>query len=364
MRGVSSTPASAPALPPAGLTIRCAVRPPLRRAVRPALVWLAVFALVGLACALQQGPLDRALFHGLNAWGPQAPGLWSALSVAGLGLSLLLLVGAAGPRQAATVDALLLTVLFGGLLVQALKWTWADARPLAVLGAAQVHVLGERLHGRSMPSGHTAMACAALVLVWPRLRGAAPRLLAAAFAVGVALSRSAVGAHWPSDLLAGAALGAAVAWSVDRGLARRHRATVPAPAEPAAGSAAAAAATAAPASSPSPPSTAAPRATTPTPGRQRAIAIGLLVGAVAIVLQPAAGATAAALQWVLAACGLVGAWRWWPRPPVTAGAPHPPRPPTGSATPARPATPTGPTREAAAATALTSAASAAATPCP
>ncbi|MEN9891009.1 MAG: superfamily, partial [Pseudomonadota bacterium] len=198
------------------------------------------------------------------------------------------------------------------------------------------------------------------------LRGAAPRLLATAFAVGVALSRSAVGAHWPSDLLAGAALGAAVAWSVDRGLARRHRATVPATAEPAAGSAAAAAAavTAAPASSPSTPSTAAPCATTPTPGRRRAIAIGLLVGAVAIVLQPAAGATAAALQWVLAACGLVGAWRWWPRPPVTAGAPHPTRPPAGSATPARPATPTGSTREAAAATALTSAASAAATPCP
>lgn len=296
MRGVSSNPASARTLPAPGPALRSADRPPLHHATRPTLIWLAAIAAVALACALQQGPLDRALFHTLNAWGPQAPGLWSALSVAGLGLSLLLLVGAAGPRQAAAVHALLLTVLFGGLLVQALKWSWADARPLAVLGAAQVHVLGERLHGRSMPSGHTAMACAALVLAWPRLRGAAPRLLAAVFAVGVALSRSAVGAHWPSDLLAGAALGAAVAWSVDQGLALRQGRTVPAP-------------DAAPTS-------------TPTPGRQRVVALTLLAGAVAIVLQPSAGGTAMALQLALAASGLCGAWRWWPPTPPTSRSPR------------------------------------------
>lgn len=83
--------------------------------------------------------------------------------------------------------------------------------------AAQLHVLGPRPSAASLsfPSG-TASACAAAAaliwLAWGRRAGVA----ATAFAVLVSLSRLYVGVHWPSDLLAGGALGAAVAYGAWR----------------------------------------------------------------------------------------------------------------------------------------------------
>lgn len=73
----------------------------------------------------------------------------------------------------------------------------------------------------SLPSGHTTTAFAALVaigLVWPRLR---PLLWC--YALVIAASRVAVMAHYPSDALAGAVVGAAGAllvrdWCAARGL--------------------------------------------------------------------------------------------------------------------------------------------------
>src|SRR5207248_6535143 len=71
-----------------------------------------------------------------------------------------------------------------------------------------VHALVPVPHDPSMPSGHAMMAFAGAVVlaaVVPRLRW--PLLVLAA---GVAASRVYVGVHYPSDVLAGAVLGAAV----------------------------------------------------------------------------------------------------------------------------------------------------------
>lgn len=83
--------------------------------------------------------------------------------------------------------------------------------------AAQLHVLGPRpsMASLSFPSG-TASACAAAAaliwLAWGRRAG----IPATAFAAVVSLSRLYAGVHWPSDLLAGGALGAAVAFGAWR----------------------------------------------------------------------------------------------------------------------------------------------------
>ena len=64
----------------------------------------------------------------------------------------------------------------------------------------------------SFPSGHTASAFAlatSTTLIWPKWYVAVP---AYSWAGGVAYSRMHLGLHYPSDVLAGAALGAGSAW--------------------------------------------------------------------------------------------------------------------------------------------------------
>jgi len=53
--------------------------------------WLLCLGALALAVGLRVSGFDRALFHLINAPAAQAATLWSMLSVAGLGLSALLL---------------------------------------------------------------------------------------------------------------------------------------------------------------------------------------------------------------------------------------------------------------------------------
>ena len=68
----------------------------------------------------------------------------------------------------------------------------------------------------SFPSGHTCAAFAA-GLCWARtLPGKRGRILAVVLAVCMGLSRLYVGVHYPSDVLAGALVGAGCAWAAWR----------------------------------------------------------------------------------------------------------------------------------------------------
>jgi hypothetical protein len=132
--------------------------------------------------------------------------------VIGLGSSAFALVGAAGPRAAREMAGLVGLVLLGTLVTQGLKFGLQAPRPLAVLGPGLVEVVGEALRSRSMPSGHAFTAFSVLSIAW---LGSARRwehaVALAGVATAIGVSRTAVGAHWPSDVMVGSGLGIAVA---------------------------------------------------------------------------------------------------------------------------------------------------------
>ena len=88
-------------------------------------------------------------------------------------------------------------------VVQILKHLWQRPRPLAILFEARA--VGKALFWNSFPSGHTANALAVAVVLGTFL----PKLRFFLFplAVLISISRIYVGAHYPSDVIGGAALG-------------------------------------------------------------------------------------------------------------------------------------------------------------
>jgi undecaprenyl-diphosphatase len=91
-----------------------------------------------------------------------------------------------------------------------LKDLFAFPRPLAVLGAQAVTVLGSERIANSFPSGHATFAFLIAAALTPGMhRGAQIALWS--FAGLAALSRIVVGAHFPADVVAGALIGALTA---------------------------------------------------------------------------------------------------------------------------------------------------------
>ncbi|QID17869.1 phosphatase PAP2 family protein [Nitrogeniibacter mangrovi] len=106
--------------------------------------------------------------------------------------------------------AVLLSWPAGIVLVRGLKYLVDAPRPEVLLPPDAIHVIGVRLDTLSFPSGHTATAFAvASALLFSLSPGARALWLlpALSLATAIGLSRIAVGAHWPVDVLAGAAIG-------------------------------------------------------------------------------------------------------------------------------------------------------------
>jgi membrane-associated phospholipid phosphatase len=218
--------------------------------------WLAwsVPAAVALALALwlQTRPPDRDLFLALNHGAAQyvSPNLWSFLTLLGEADLLFVMLSPLLLWRPQAMVAVLAAVPVGGIFSVVFKRIYDAPRPAAVLDVAQFQVIGPLLHNVSFPSGHTisAFAAAAAVLATLILQpapGSKPQspdegtfsgaraagfFGVVGFALVVSLSRVAVGAHWPVDVLAGASggwlAGLSGAWLVGRfpGVSQSRRA--------------------------------------------------------------------------------------------------------------------------------------------
>jgi membrane-associated phospholipid phosphatase len=96
-----------------------------------------------------------------------------------------------------------------GVVSRLLKHSLEMPRPASILDPSSFYILGKPLSSLSMPSGHTLTAFAVLSALYfalsPNKRPAFLWLFLVAMLAGIA--RIAVGAHWPADVCAGAAIG-------------------------------------------------------------------------------------------------------------------------------------------------------------
>ena len=106
--------------------------------------------------------------------------------------------------------------LLAELSSHALKRLVSLDRPVAVLPGIDTHGYPREPAGFAYPSTHTAVVVALSFAMWPWLRPS-QKIVAVVLMVCIPLDRVYVGAHWPIDLVGGAAVGvfaATVAWLV------------------------------------------------------------------------------------------------------------------------------------------------------
>lgn len=162
------------------------------------------------------GGLNRQLFLWLNSFhGPYWDTLMLTMTALGSHdnypyyIALALLVSAWRPRWLPGNNVLIFGVgyVVTGLIVISLKPLLDFPRPLLALGQHWVHVVGRSEFHHSFPSGHATFAVLLATSLsyqaaWPLRWGLW------GFALLVCLSRPALGAHFPADILGGALIGA------------------------------------------------------------------------------------------------------------------------------------------------------------
>lgn len=137
---------------------------------------------------------------------------WSVSNLGGDAVVVLLILLMCEQRPGFLTSWVLKIWLLGALLVQSIKFFFPMPRPAAILGIERLSLIDNPpLVSSSMPSGHAlaAISCGLVLMIVLNLRGARKlnSLIVGFVFLIAAWSRVAVGAHWPSDVIAGSALG-------------------------------------------------------------------------------------------------------------------------------------------------------------
>ncbi|MBM7096347.1 phosphatase PAP2 family protein [Bacillus sp. H-16] len=157
---------------------------------------------------------DRLLFKAINRCKETTPyhmsmGILTHLGGAAITVSIaLLLLMVSSPEWKAAAVQSALALLISHLVVTVFKKGFKRARPYLVIGDS--YVIRNPLQDSSFPSGHTTAIFSLItpyMLYFPGLI-----LILLPLALIVAISRISIGLHYPSDVIAGAALGVGTAF--------------------------------------------------------------------------------------------------------------------------------------------------------
>ncbi|HAT39333.1 phosphatase PAP2 family protein [Polynucleobacter necessarius] len=176
----------------------------------PTFAWFVPLVPLTLAGIIYFGEFQSSSFLFINQLTQQLPdNLWTWLTFFGNGWGVfafafpLLLIA---PRM---LSAGIFSGALAGLISTPLKTFFSLPRPGGVLTEGSFYRIGDILLHKALPSGHTLTAFAvATGLYFSVNKGKRkPLLVLFVLAALVGLSRNAVGAHWFTDVLAGAGLG-------------------------------------------------------------------------------------------------------------------------------------------------------------
>ena len=200
---------------------------------------------IGTSYWLAMQPRAAAVQTGFVKWiNDPPPPLGTVLAVtnalfrpAPLTVVALLLFGwmmftARGSSRWEVLRGIVISVATAEVVAQSLKKAASQSRPTASIPGLDVHGYPKDPYGNAYPSAHTSVVVALVAALWPWLTWP-QRVVGVIVAVLVALNRLYIGAHWPVDVVGGAAIGllsGAVCWLVAARwpIGRRGRAEAPA----------------------------------------------------------------------------------------------------------------------------------------
>lgn len=172
-------------------------------------------ACAGLCMFLISSDVNQIWMLAIHSSPLMPPSFWALINLGGDAWVVLLALLIIERRPGEVTSWILKTWLIGAVLSQIVKHFYPLPRPASVLGLESLSLIDHPpLVSGSMPSGHAlaAISCALIACVLLHARGAkfVHLILIAMLASLVAWARVAVGAHWPSDVIAGAGLAVGV----------------------------------------------------------------------------------------------------------------------------------------------------------
>jgi membrane-associated phospholipid phosphatase len=172
---------------------------------------MALVVCLSLSFVLMSSGWNQAWMLNIHAEPLLPSWFWSLINLGGDAWVILLILLLIERFPGEITSWVLKTWLIGAVLSQLIKSLLPMPRPASVLGVENLSIIDHPpLLSGSMPSGHAlaAISCALIACAVLKLRGAKHwHLLIVALSAGIAAwARVAVGAHWPSDVIAGSGL--------------------------------------------------------------------------------------------------------------------------------------------------------------